>query len=210
MCRHGAVAITSRSVEVRLGDSSLIDALDASALSIMRIGPLTGLHRTNNGGSCQLFANFIVGSVAHRCEYDAQNTALTEEFFVRRECLFASSVPRRTKFRKLSATSLAMENAVDRTPIAFVWTDPFSGETTLISQWPALVDMLTQLYRRLLRNSPQFFELLQMLQNGSNLVVVGPTDAVDVVPGEHALTDEPWSAINWEAILASELNAALT
>jgi hypothetical protein len=203
VCRYGTASITARSFEARMSDEAVanVEAWNAAALSPQRIGPLTGLHRSNNDGTCQLFGNFIVGSVAHRCEFDTRNETLASEFFVRRECLFASSVPRATKFRKLSATSVALESVVDRSPTAFIWT-PW--------QVPAVVDMLKQLYRRLVLNSPIFHELLHILQSGTDVVLLGPTDSVDEsLIGNSALPDELWRVVNWEAVVADELNAAL-
>jgi len=190
------------SFEASLSDSTA--SFDATDLSVMKLGPLTGLHASNNGGVCELFANFIVGSVAHACEH--ADGSLTTEFFVRRECIFASSVPRRTKFKPVQTTN-CFSDVVDRRPLALIWTDRESGLITRVTEFPAIKRMLIELYTRLLVNSEIFHALLNILKVGYDLAITGDTDAVSLETD--TMEPELWRCINWESIVAHELNTRI-
>ena len=202
VCSCGRNSRTSRSFEASLSDS--LAGFDATSLNVMQLGPLTGLHRSNNGGSCQLFANFIVGSIAHACEH--ANGDLTTEFFVRRECIFASGVPRRTKFKPVQTTN-CFDDVVNRRPLALIWTDPVTGSITRVVEFGAIKRMLIELYTRLLVNSEVFHTLLNMLRLGYDINITGDTDCVPL--DTETMEPELWRCINWEAIVAHELNARI-
>jgi hypothetical protein len=176
--------------------------LDISDLHVLKLGPLSGLHRNNNAGTCELFANFIVGSMAHRCEVDANGASLKTEFFSRRECLFASRVPRKTKFKSMQP------EISDRTPCIFIWTDPISGTIIPITEYAAIREVLSELYTRILVNTPKFRILLRFLQLGCDLKISG--DTISVPLESAAIESEIWRCFNWESMLVSALNASIS
>lgn len=187
---------TRRLIEASLTSETLL--FNASSLSVLRIGPVTGLHRSNNNGTCVLFANFIVGSIAHECEQERDGVNLTNEFFIRRECLFASSVARRTKFKQTHS------DLADRRPAALIWTDPETGIVSRITEMTAIRTLLVEMYIRLVVQSDCFATLARMLNLGFDIALLGETSAV--VSDEAKLQSEMWKCFNWEEVLAQKLN----
>jgi len=200
-CRVRSPSLASAppsSIHVSLTNSQNTE-FDVSDLHVLNIGPLSGLHWSNNGGQCKLFANFILGSIAHRCELDDDtNVSVKNEFFVRRECLFASGVARRTKFKVMQP------DIRDRRPLAFLWTDHVNGTITRITNTVAIRNILAELYTRLLVNSKQFQMLLSLMSMGFDILLSGDTDNVPHEPDD--LQSELWKCFNWESVLADALN----
>lgn len=188
VCLYGADNTVSMSVEASLSGKAQV--INLSPLHFSRIGPV----ELDGGERCELFANFVVGSVVHECEYNRAASRLLSEFFSRRAMLYASKVLHTTKYKNRSTL------VVDRTPFAFVWKE------RLVNNVEAVRSLIAELYLQIARRSDIFRSVSALLDKGVNVVITGDTEKVsDTAP---SLSHEILASICWERALCEELNAS--
>lgn len=193
VCSYGSKNLGPRASEASL-NGRVSATVDLSSLHFSRIGPLE-----LSGMRCELFANFIAGSIVHECEYNRASSRLRSEFFSRRAALHESRTLHKTKYRNQASL------LVDRTPFALVWRDPVSGEDRLVNNTDAIQSLVVELYLQIVKKSDSIRLVRALLDCGVNVVITGDTETRD--DSAPKLSHEMLASICWERVLCDELNA---